>query len=152
MSKITKISSKGIELIKSFEGLRLKPYLCSAKVPTIGYGNTFYENGKKVTLKDPEITESRATELLAWSLTKFEQYVDSYCRDDINQNQFDALVSFCYNLGPANLKSSTLLKKVNTDPNDPSIEKEFLKWNKAGGRALAGLTRRRQAELALYFS
>ena len=152
MSKITKISSKGIELIKSFEGLRLKPYLCSAKVPTIGYGNTFYENGKKVTLKDPEITESRATELLAWSLTKFEQYVDSYCSDDINQNQFDALVSFCYNLGPANLKSSTLLKKVNTDPNDPSIEKEFLKWNKAGGRALAGLTRRRQAELALYFS
>lgn len=152
MSKITKISSKGIELIKSFEGLRLKPYLCSAKVPTIGYGNTFYENGKKVTLKDPEITESRATELLAWSLAKFEQYVDSYCRDDINQNQFDALVSFCYNLGPANLKSSTLLKKVNTDPNDPSIEKEFLKWNKAGGRALAGLTRRRQAELALYFS
>ncbi len=139
-------------MIKSFEGLRLKPYLCSAKVPTIGYGNTFYENGKKVTLKDSEITESRATDLLAWSLGKFEQYVDSYCRDDVSQNQFDALVSFCYNLGPANLKSSTLLKKVNADPNDPTIKNEFLKWNKAAGRVLAGLTRRRQAESDLYFS
>lgn len=150
--KITKIGSKGLDLIKSFEGLRLKPYLCSAKVPTIGYGNTFYENKTKVTLKDPAITEQRATELLNWSLKGFERYVDSYCIDTITQNQFDALVSFCYNLGPANLKSSTLLKKVNINPNDPSIRTEFLKWNKAGGRALAGLTRRRTAEADLYFS
>lgn len=152
MNKITNISKKGVDLIKSFEGLRLKPYLCSAKVPTIGYGNTFYENGSKVTLKDEAITEARATELLEWSLKKFEQYVDSYCIDSISQNQFDALVSFCYNLGPANLKSSTLLKKVNKDPNDPTIRAEFMKWNKAGGRALAGLTRRREAEANLYFS
>jgi len=150
--KITKIASKGLELIKSFEGLRLKPYLCSAGVPTIGYGNTFYENKAKVTLKDSAITEQRAVELLAWSLSGFEQYVDSYCVDTITQNQFDALVSFCYNLGPANLKSSTLLKKVNANPNDPTIRAEFLKWNKAGGRALAGLTRRRTAEADLYFS
>lgn len=152
MSKITKISKRGVDLIKSFEGLRLKPYLCSAKVPTIGYGNTFYENGSKVTLKDQAITEARATELLEWSLRRFEQWVDSYCIDSINQNQFDALVSFCYNLGPANLKASTLLKKVNKDPNDPTIRAEFMKWNKAGGRALAGLTRRREAEANLYFS
>ena len=150
--KITKIASKGLELIKSFEGLRLKPYLCSAGVPTIGYGNTFYENKTKVTLKDSAITEQRAVELLAWSLSGFEQYVDSYCVDTITQNQFDALVSFCYNVGPANLKSSTLLKKVNANPNDPTIRAEFLKWNKAGGRALAGLTRRRTAEADLYFS
>lgn len=150
--KITKIGAKGLDLIKSFEGLRLKPYLCSAGVPTIGYGNTFYENKKKVTLKDPAITEQRAVELLAWSLSGFEQYVDSFCIDTISQNQFDALVSFCYNLGPANLKSSTLLKKVNANPNDPTIRAEFLKWNKAGGRALAGLTRRRTAEADLYFS
>ena len=150
--KITKIASKGLDLIKSFEGLRLKPYLCSANVPTIGYGNTFYENKAKVTLKDLAITEQRAVELLAWSLKGFEQYVDSYCVDTITQNQFDALVSFCYNLGPANLKSSTLLKKVNANPNDPTIRAEFLKWNKAGGRALAGLTRRRTAEADLYFS
>ena len=150
--KITKIGTKGLELIKSFEGLRLKPYLCPAKIPTIGYGNTFYEDGKKVTMKDPEITEQRATELLQDSLKGFEKYVDSYCRDDISQNQFDALVSFCYNLGPANLKSSTLLKKANVNPNDPTIAQEFLKWNKAGGRALKGLTKRRQAESDLYFS
>lgn len=150
--KITKISEAGLNLIKSFEGLRLKPYKCSAGVPTIGYGNTFYENNKKVSLTDVVITESRAIELLGWSLTKFEQYVDSYCRDDISQPQFDALVSFCYNVGPGNLKSSTLLKKVNANPNDPTIRAEFLKWNKAGGKALTGLTRRRTAEADLYFS
>jgi lysozyme len=150
--KIIKIASKGLELIKSFEGLKLKPYLCSAKVPTIGYGNTFYENKAKVTLKDKAITESRAAELLAWSLIGFERHVDSYCIDTITQNQFDALVSFCYNVGPANLKSSTLLKKVNANPNDPTIRAEFLKWNRAGGRPLAGLTRRRTAEADLYFS
>ena len=152
MAKITKTSAKGIELIKSFEGLVLKPYRCSAGVPTIGYGNTFYENGKKVAMTDKPITEARATELLYWSLTKFEQYVDSYCIDTITQDQFDALVSFCYNLGPGNLKASTLLKKVNKDPNDPTIRAEFMKWNKAGGRALKGLTRRREAEANLYFT
>lgn len=150
--KITKIGTKGLDLIKSFEGLKLKPYLCPANVPTVGYGSTFYENDKKVKLTDPSITEQRASELLLDSLKGFERYVDSYCRDDINQNQFDALVSFCYNLGPANLKSSTLLKKANVNPNDPTIAQEFLKWNKAGGRALKGLTKRRQAESDLYFS
>ena len=150
--KITKIGTKGLDLIKSFEGLKLKPYLCPAKVPTVGYGSTFYENDKKVKLTDPSITEQRASELLLDSLKSFERYVDSYCRDDINQNQFDALVSFCYNLGPANLKSSTLLKKANVNPNDPTIAQEFLRWNKAGGRALKGLTKRRQAESNLYFS
>jgi lysozyme len=150
--KITKIGTKGLDLIKSFEGLKLKPYLCPAKVPTVGYGSTFYENDKKVKLTDPSITEQRASKLLLDSLKGFERYVDSYCRDDINQNQFDALVSFCYNLGPANLKSSTLLKKANVNPNDPTIAQEFLRWNKAGGRALKGLTKRRQAESDLYFS
>jgi lysozyme len=150
--KITKIGTKGLDLIKSFEGLKLKPYLCPANVPTVGYGSTFYENDKKVKLTDPSITEQRASELLLDSLKGFERYVDSYCRDDINQNQFDALVSFCYNLGPANLKSSTLLKKANVNPNDPTIAQEFLRWNKAGGKALKGLTKRRQAESDLYFS
>ena len=149
--KITKISQEGINLIKRFEGLRLEPYKCAAGVPTIGYGNTFYENGKKVTLKDAAINESRAEELLRNSLNKFEQYVDSYCVDSITQYQFDALVSFCFNLGPANLKSSTLLKKVNTNPNDETIRAEFLKWTKAGGRTLKGLVTRRTAEADLYF-
>ena len=152
MEKITRIGNKGLELIKSFEDLILNPYKCPAGVPTIGYGNTFYENGIKVTLKDSHITKERAEELLKYTLITFEKYVDSYCTDLLKQNQFDALVSFCYNVGPNNLKSSTLLKKINKNPNDPSIREEFLKWNKSGGIALAGLARRRAAEANIYFS
>ena len=152
MTKITTTGKKGIDLIKSFEGFYAKPYLCPASVPTIGYGTTRYPNGNKVTLKDASITEQQGVEYLMDDLKTFEKYVDSYCRDDVNQNQFDALVSFCYNLGPNNLKSSTLLKKVNLNPSDPSILNEFLKWNKGGGRVLKGLTKRRQAESNLYFS
>ena len=149
--KITKTGNEGIELIKTFEGFRSAPYKCPAGIPTIGYGATFYPNGKKVTMADKSITEVEATELLKSMLKSFEQYVDSYCVDSITQNQFDALVSFCYNLGPANLKSSTLLKKVNANPNDPTINAEFVKWTKAGGKTLAGLVRRREAESKLYF-
>ena len=150
--KVTKTSDKGIDLIKSFEGFSSKPYLCPAKIPTIGYGATFYPDGKKVTMKDAAITEDKGIELLKSMLVKFEQYVDSYCIDTVSQSQFDALVSFCYNLGPANLKSSTLLKKVNANPNDESIEAEFMKWTKAGGKTLKGLVRRREAEAKLYFN
>ena len=149
--KITKTGTAGIEIIKSFEGFRSAPYKCPAGIPTIGYGATFYPGGKKVTMADATITEARGTELLQSMLVSFEQYVDSYCRDDINQNQFDALVSFAYNLGPANLKSSTLLKKVNANPEDESIRLEFMKWVKAGGKTLKGLVRRREAEANLYF-
>jgi lysozyme len=149
--KITKTGKAGIEMIKTFEGFRAAPYKCSAGVPTIGYGATFYPGGKKVTMTDKAITEEQAVELLANMLVSFEKYVDSYCIDTITQNQFDALVSFAYNLGPANLKASTLLKKVNANPNDESIKLEFMKWVKAGGKTLKGLVRRREAEADLYF-
>ena len=149
--KITKTGKAGIEMIKTFEGFRGTPYKCSAGVPTIGYGATFYPGGKKVTMTDAAITEEQAVELLANMLVSFEKYVDSYCIDTITQNQFDALVSFAYNLGPANLKASTLLKKVNANPNDESIKLEFMKWVKAGGKTLKGLVRRREAEADLYF-
>ena len=149
--KITQTAKAGIDLIKSFEGFRAAPYKCSAGVPTIGYGATFYPGGKKVTMSDASVTEEQAVELLANMLVSFEKYVDSYCVDTITQNQFDALVSFAYNLGPANLKSSTLLKKVNANPNDESIRLEFMKWVKAGGKTLTGLVRRREAEANLYF-
>jgi lysozyme len=150
--KVTKASQKGLDLIKRFEGLELKPYKCPAGIPTIGYGNTYYPSGAKVKLTDPAITQIVAEALLKFLLGSYEKSVDSFCRDDINQNQFDALVSFAYNCGVNNLKSSTLLKKVNANPNDPTIKAEFLKWNKANGRVLAGLTKRRQAEADLYFS
>jgi len=132
--KITKTGIAGVELIKTFEGFKSAPYKCPAGIPTIGYGATFYPNGKKVTMTDKALTETESVELLKHMLVSFEKYVDSYCRDDINQNQFDALVSFAYNLGPANLKSSTLLKKVNANPADESIKLEFMKWVKAGGK------------------
>ena len=152
MGKITKTGTKGIEIIKKFEGFSSKPYKCPAGVPTIAYGATFYPNGKKVTMTDKAVTEAEGVELLKSMLTKFEQYVDSYCIDTITQNQFDALVSFCYNLGPANLKSSTLLKKVNANANDETIRTEFMKWTKAGGKTLKGLVTRRTAEADLYFT
>ena len=150
--KITKVSQQALELIKRFEGFCSQPYLCPANVPTIGYGATFYEDGTKVKVSDPEITEERATQLLQNVLKTFEKHVDTFTRDDITQQQFDALVCFAYNVGVGALKSSTLLKKVNADPNDPTIRDEFLKWNKAAGKPLKGLTKRRESEAKLYFS
>lgn len=150
--KITKTSKKGIDLIKKYEGFRSKPYRCSAGVPTIGYGATYYPNGQKVKLSDPAIDEKHASILLEAMLVPYEKAVDSFCRDDINQNQFDALVSFAYNLGTSALKNSTLLKKVNKNPNDKSIALEFNKWVNAGGKKLEGLVRRRTEESKLYFS
>lgn len=150
--KITKLSQKGLDLIKQFEGLSLTPYLCPANIVTIGYGNTYYPNGNKVKLTDPAITQIVAESFLKHSLSTYEKAVDSFCRDDISQSQFDALVSFAYNLGTGALQKSTLIKKVNANPKDLTIKDEFLKWNKANGRVLAGLTKRRQAEANLYFS
>lgn len=150
--KITKISTKGLDIIKKYEGFSSKPYLCPAKVPTIGYGSTYYEDGSKVKLTDSPITQERATDLLEALLVSYERAVDSYCIDTINQSQFDALCSFAYNCGVGNLKSSTLLKKVNVNPDNPTIKDEFLKWTKGGGKTLPGLIRRRTEEAQLYFS
>lgn len=150
--KANQTSQKGLNLIKSFEGLSLKPYLCPAGIPTISYGLTYYSNGVKVKLTDKPITQQQADTMLMNALKHYEQGVDSFTTDLVNQNQFDALVSFAYNCGLGNLKSSTLLKKVNANPNDPTIRQEFLKWNKGGGKVLPGLTKRRTAEANLYES
>ena len=145
------ISSKLRELVKHFEGCKLTSYVCSAGHNTIGYGNTFYENGVKVKPGD-KITQQRAEELLDVILIKFVQQTNEVIKSSVNQNQRDALTDFAYNCGLGNLKSSTLLKKVNADPNDKTIREEFMKWNKGGGKVLNGLTRRREAEANLYFS
>ena len=150
--KISKIGSKGLEMIKSFEGLKLNPYLCSAGVPTIGYGTTRYPNSVRVTMNDRQITKEQADVFLKHDIRQFELAVDALCTDRLTQNQFDALVCFAYNLGATNLRNSTLRIKVNANPNDPTIRNEFMKWNKAGGLAIRGLTRRRQAEADLYFT
>ena len=147
-----KISNNGIELIKHFEGLSLKPYLDVVKIPTIGYGNTFYKDGKKVTLNDKPIDETEATELLSYVAQKdFGDKILQLVKVPLNQNQFDALVSICYNIGMGNFTKSTLLKKINQgDFRGASLE--FEKWNKAGGIVLAGLVKRRLKEKALFIS
>ena len=149
--KIEKISEKALEFIAEHEGLRLKAYLCPASVFTIGFGTTRYPNGSKVKIGD-EITKDDAFKLLKFDVGKFELAVDAMTTDKVNQNQFDALVSFAYNLGSDALKKSTLLKVVNTNSNDPRIKKEFQKWVYADGKKLGGLIKRRQDEANLYFS
>lgn len=151
MSKVTKGSDNLLKLVEEFEGLYLKPYLCPAKVPTIGLGSTYYEDGTKVKMTDAPITKERAYEIFRNTIKKYEQEVDAFTTDAVNQHQFDALVDFAYNCGSGNLKSSTLLKKVNANPNDPTIALEFAKWVFAGGKKLNGLIRRRKAEADLYF-
>jgi lysozyme len=145
------LNNKGYLFITKHEGLRLKPYLCPAKIPTIGYGNCYYSDGKRVTLLDKQITKQEAFEMFKEIANKFAKRVDELVTSNINQNQFNALVSFAYNVGTGNFASSTLLKKVNKNPNDLTIKAEFLKWNKAGGKVINGLTNRRIEEADLYF-
>jgi len=142
----------GIELIKKYEGFRSKPYLCPAGVPTIGYGATYYPGGRNVTMNDDAITKERAEDLLRDMLTSYENGVNRYVKVSLSQNQFDALVSFAYNLGNGALQKSTLLKKVNLDPCDSDITNQFNRWVRAGGRVLKGLQKRRKDEAELYFS
>jgi lysozyme len=141
----------GLNLIKKWEGLRLSSYLCAAGVPTIGYGSTRYPNGKKVMLGEKLTGEKEATQLLLSTLEPYESAVNKHL-PNLNQCQFDALVAFAYNVGTGAFIKSTLLKKAKANPNDPSILDEFLKWNKAGGKTLTGLTNRRREEANLYFS
>lgn len=147
-----KLDNNGYQLICKFEGLRLKPYLCSAGVATIGYGSTFYEDGTKVTMKDIAITKERAFNLFKTIADKFATKVNALLMKTIvTQQQFNALCSLAYNIGTHAFSDSTLLKKIKVNPNDPTILKEFLKWNKAGGKIVVGLTKRRQEEASIYF-
>lgn len=145
------VNQKTIDLVKKFEGCKLKAYLCPANIYTIGWGNTFYKNGTKVKRGDI-ITQTQADELLKETLAFFAFKVQPLITAQVNENQFGALVSFAYNCGVAALSKSTLLAKVNQNPNNDSIGLEFLRWTKAKGVVLPGLVKRRQAEKELYFS
>jgi len=155
-----KISQKCIDLIKSFEGFKSKPYLCTSGIPTIGFGSTKYPSGSRVSLNDPEITQEKAIGMLMYDVLHFERDVNSLLKLAVTQNQFDALVSFAYNVGSdidqdsiaEGLGDSTLLKKVNNSPLDPTIRDEFMKWNKSAGKVSQGLINRRKKEADLYFS
>lgn len=146
-----KLDLNGYNLICEFEGLKLKPYLCSAKIPTIGYGNTYYPNGKRVTLLDDAITKEYAFEMFKTIADKFAKRVDDMVKTELTQNQFNALVSFAYNVGTGAFATSTLLKKVNINPNDATIRNEFLKWVRANKKVIQGLVNRRNKEVLIYF-
>jgi len=150
-SEEMKLNKQGIDLMHEFEGLKLESYLCPANVWTIGYGNTFYEDGKKVK-KGDKISLERANELFKNITEKsFAVPLRKLIVKPLNDNQFSALVSLAYNIGLGNFKSSTILKMVNTNPDNPFIREQFMRWNKASGKPLTGLTRRRHSEANLYF-
>ena len=138
-----KTSDVGIELIKKYEGCVLKAYKCPSGVWTIGYGHT---NGVKSGM---QITKAQALDYLKQDLSVFEKAVTNYVKVPLNQNQFDALVSFSFNCGAGALKTSTLLQKLNSSDYNGAAN-EFLKWNKSKGKVLNGLVRRRQEEKELF--
>jgi lysozyme len=155
----TTLSPKGEQLIKGFEALRLKPYYDDANIPTIGWGTTRYEDGKAVTIRDRMITKERADQLF-----RFEAQAKSYSLAEalhhhnikLNQNQFDSLVSFAYNVGIGGLLTSTLFRLIEIDPGNPEIRGAFLMWVKItvhGKKVVSqGLVSRRKKEADYYFS
>ena len=138
-----KISQEGIDLIKHFEGCELESYRCSANVLTIGYGTT------KNVVEGMKISQHQAEELLMKDLEEFEEYVEDLIDVPLEQNQFDALVAWTYNLGTTNLKTSTLRKVLNKGAYD-DVAEQIKRWNKANGKVLKGLVRRRNAEAELF--
>jgi lysozyme len=145
-----KVNAEGYALIKKFEGCHLKAYRCPSNVATIGYGNTFYEDGTKV--KDGDvITQARAEELAKFIIDQFAVTIAPFILQPLNDNQFSACVSLAYNIGTAGFKRSSVFKKLNVNPLDATIADSFRLWNKGGGKVLKGLVRRREAEIALYF-
>jgi lysozyme len=141
-----KISQNGIELIKAFEGCKLKSYKCPAGVWTIGFGNTYYLDGSKI-LMGQKISQAEADMLLLKLLPKYEATVDRNIKVTVTQNQYDALVSFCWNCG----SSETLFRLINQKSSDELIYQFWTThYIKGGGKVLAGLVRRRKTEADLF--
>ena len=134
---------EGTKLLKYFEGCKLTAYQDSVGVWTIGYGHT------KGVYEGMTITQEEAEQMLLTELEEYEGYVEKYVTVPLTQNQFDALVVWVYNLGPTNFRRSTLLKELNSG-NYTAAGNEITKWNKAGGKVLAGLVKRREAEAELF--
>lgn len=146
-----KVSENGVNLVKQFEGLMLSPYLDTRSIPTIGYGTTFYPNGTRVSMSDPKISETDAAQYLAFEIDEKTKAVNALVTVEVNQNQFDALCSLCYNIGQGNLGHSTLIKYLNAG-NYQAAADQFLVWDEVGGHPSAGLRKRREAERALFLS
>lgn len=141
-----KLNEDGLKRLHEREGLRLKPYLDTRGIPTIAIGNTYYLDGRKVTMKDKAITKEEAINLGNITANGFAIAVNDLIKSTVNQNQFNALVSLAYNIGITGFKNSTVLRKVNLNPNDKTIEKAFMMWTK--NPELIG---RRKSEVEQYF-
>lgn len=141
-----KLDANGLKSLHEREGLRLKPYLDTRGIPTIGMGNTYYLDGRKVTMQDKPLTLKEAGDLSTIVANDFASKVDSLVKSNVNQNQFNALVSLAYNIGINGFKNSTVLRKVNINPNDPKIQDAFMMWTK--NKELIG---RRKSEVKQYF-
>ena len=139
------------KIAQHYEGFAIAPYLDPAGVPTIGYGSTYYENGAKVTMQDPEITEARAKILLYTKMEGFVSIVDQYVDVPLSNNQTASLSDWVYNLGPVAFEKSTMLKYVNAS-NHVEAGKQILLWDHAGGEVLPGLEARRKTEQTLYLT
>jgi lysozyme len=143
------VNKAGKDLIKQFEGCKLKAYKCPAGLWTISWGLTFYPDGTKVKEGDV-ITQQQAEDYFNAIVDDFAKKVDALIKSNVSENNFSALVSFAYNVGMGNFQRSTLLRKVNANPKDPSIRAEFNKWVRAKDRVMQGLVKRRNAEAELY--
>tara|TARA_R100000654_G_scaffold71182_1_gene101909 strand:+ start:194 stop:640 length:447 start_codon:yes stop_codon:yes gene_type:complete len=137
------ISKEGLSLIKKFEGCELEAYLCPAGVWTIGYGHT------KDVKEGDKINRDEADYLLQEEMIEYESYINDFVEVPLEQNQFDALCSWVYNLGPTNLKNSTMLRVLNEEKY-ADVPQEIKRWNKAGGEVLDGLIKRREAEAKMF--
>jgi len=143
------VNKAGRDLIKRFEGCKLKAYKCPANLWTISWGLTFYPDETKVKEGDV-ITQQQAEDYFNAIVDDFAKKVDALIKSNVTDNNFSALVSFAYNVGMGNFQRSTLLRKVNANPKDKTILAEFKKWTRANGEVLKGLVRRRDAEAKLY--
>lgn len=150
---ITQLDQSGIDLMISFEGCVLHPYLDQVGIPTIGIGMTYYpDTGKKVTMSDPTITKQQADTMFLAMSKHYAMTINSATREDINQKQFNALFSLCYNIGEAGYKSSTVLKLVNQYITGQPLKDAFLMWNKANHKVVNDLTIRREKEYQIFIS
>lgn len=143
------VNKAGKDLIKRFEGCKLKAYKCPAGLWTISWGLTFYPDGTKVKEGDV-ITQQQAEDYFNAIVDDFAKKVDALIKSNVSENNFSALVSFAYNVGMGNFQRSTLLRKVNANPKDTTIRAEFMKWTRANNVVLKGLVSRREAEAKLY--
>ena len=151
MQNHMQLSTNGFNLLAELEGVVLNPYKDSVGIPTIGIGSTYYEDGTKVTMKDKAITKERAIQLAKNVVKSFEARVNEVILLPMTQNQFDAMVLLCYNIGESGFARSSVVRNFNAG-NLQKAADSFLLWNKAGGKVSKGLTNRRQKERNLFLT